>query len=265
MKGAALRSGGFLPQERMQEAVDRARDDWDEVLAAIVARWQGEESEPKQDRSRRRRQEILRAAVRVFARDGIAGARVGDVAAEAGVPVSSVYDYYPSKQDLAYAVPTARMGKFYAEFAEAARAASTARERLQLYLWLTADFARRDPDWARTLYLEVWPSVLVKEARVRECLDDFARIVIALIRDGGARGEWPVDRNPYQTATILIGSTSQLIITWLLYRQPRDLMRATTQLIDRLTPLLGMEDARKPPSTNGRRKVQFTIGRNGPG
>ena len=214
------------------------RDDWPELLAGIVARWQVEESKPKQDRSRRRQQEILQAAVRVFAREGIGRARISDVAAEAGVPVSSVYDYYPGKEDLAYAVPIARMGRFYAEFAEATRSVSTARERLRLYLWMTADFARRDPDWARTLYLEVWPSVLVKEARLRECLDDFARIVIALIRDGGARGEWPPDPNPYQTATILIGSVSQLIITWLLYRRPQDLMRATTQLVGRLLGLL---------------------------
>jgi len=211
---------------------------WNDLVAHIAARWQDDDSGPKQDRSRRRRQEILQAAVRVFAREGIARARIGDIAAEAGVPVSSVYDYYPGKEDVAYAVPIARMGKFYDEFAEATRAVPTARERLRLYLWLTADFARRDPDWARTLYLEVWPSVLVKEARVRECLDDFARIVVALIRDGGIRGEWPVDANPYQTATILIGSMSQLIITWLLYRRPRDLMRATTQLVDRLLLLL---------------------------
>jgi AcrR family transcriptional regulator len=174
-----------------------------------------------------------------------------------------VYDYYPGKEDLAYAVPIARMGQFYAEFAEAASAAPTAHERLRLYLWLTADFARRDPDWARTLYLEVWPSVLVKEARVRECLDDFARIVIALIRGGSARGEWPIDENPYQTATILIGSISQLIITWLLYRRPKELMRATTQLLDRLMPLLGVEGGRiKPVRTKRRRSTQFAIGPN---
>jgi AcrR family transcriptional regulator len=235
--------------------VAHAGDEWSGTLTRIVARWQGEQGEPKQDRSRRRRREILQAAVRVFARTGIARARIGDVAAEAGVPVSSVYDYYPGKEDLAYAVPIARMGKFYIEFAEAAQTEPTARERLRLYLWLTADFARRDPDWARTLYLEVWPSVLVKEARVRECLDDFARIVIALIRDGGARGEWPVDPNPYQTATILVGSVSQLIITWLLYRRPRDLMRATSHLIDRLMPLLSVDGTSVQPRTRSARQA----------
>jgi len=114
----------------------------------------------------------------------------------------------------------------------------TTRARLRLFLRLTTDFARRNPDWARILYLEVWPSVLIKEARVRSVIDDFARVVLKLIQEGGERGEWPPDPNPYQTATILIGAVSQLIITWLLYRRPRDLSRATGPLVDRLMTLL---------------------------
>jgi hypothetical protein len=36
--------------------------------------------------------------------------------------------------------------------------------------WLAADFARRNPEWARTLYLEIWPSVLVSETPVRHSI-----------------------------------------------------------------------------------------------
>jgi AcrR family transcriptional regulator len=212
---------------------------WEAVVAGAVDRGLAEERAQKQDRSRRRRQEIVQAAVRVFARDGIARARIADIAAEAGVAVSSVYDYYATKEDIAYAVPTAKMGEFFAEFTEKARSATTARERLRLYLWLTADFARRNPDWARTLYLEVWPSVLVEKTPVRRTLDDYGRVTLSLIGEGGRNGDWAPDANPYQTATIFIGAVSQLLITWLLYKRPRDLMKATGSLVDRLLSLLG--------------------------
>jgi len=85
---------------------------WEAVVTAAVERGLSQERTEKQDRSRRRRVQILQAAVRVFARDGIARARITDIAAEAGVPVSSVYDYHSSKEDLAYAVPIALMGEF---------------------------------------------------------------------------------------------------------------------------------------------------------
>jgi TetR/AcrR family transcriptional regulator, fatty acid metabolism regulator protein len=152
--------------------------------------------------------------------------------------VSSVYEYYPSKEDLAYAVPTAHLARFYAEYANAVVKKKTAHERLRLYLWLAADFARRNPEWARTLYLEIWPSVLISESTVRHSIDDYVRIIVHLIRQGEARGEWPAESDPYETAAILNGSVNQVIITWLLYRKPRDLMKAIGSIVDRTMALL---------------------------
>lgn len=233
---------------------------WELMVTGAIDRGLAQGQAPKQDRSRGRHAEILLAAVRVFAREGIARARISDIAAEAGVPLSSVYDYYGSKEEIAYVVPIARMGEFFTEFADKARSVGTARERLHLFLWLTVDFARRNQDWARTLYLEVWPSVLVEKTRVKETLDDYGRILLALIHEGERSGEWHPDPQPYQTVTIFIGSISQLIITWLLYKKPHHPMKATGPLVERLLSLLGPAPAvvlrtgkaGKPASTGGR-------------
>ncbi|MGE0225029.1 MAG: TetR/AcrR family transcriptional regulator [Acetobacteraceae bacterium] len=192
----------------------------------------------KQDRSRRRQQDLLEAATRIFARDGIAKAKMADVAAEAGIPVSSIYDYYPSKEDLAYAIPIQRLRQFYADVLQQAPLRPTMRERLGLFLCMAADYACRNPDWARLLYLEIWPSVLIEEARVRRAIDDFGRIVVEMIREGGRRGEWSAAIDPYRTATILMGSVTHMIITWLLYRRPRDLHEAAGPMIAQLLTLL---------------------------
>ena len=88
------------------------------------------------------------------------------------------------------------------------------------------------------LYLEVWPSVLVDRARVRMSLDDYGLLVVELIHQGERNAEWPVDSRPYETVNIFIGSINQLIITWLLYRTPRNLMEATESLVQRLLSML---------------------------
>ena len=214
--------------------------EWQFFLGKLRARWSGVEDERKQDRSRRRQQEILRAALRVFARDGILRARIGDIAAESGMPVSSIYEYYSGKEELAYAVPLQFYGQFYTEFAEGVASVATARERLRYYLWLSIDFARRNPDWSRTLYLEIWPSVLVNDTEVQSAIDDYARVVIHLVRQGEARGEWPPVGNVYEVAIILNGTVSQLIISWLIYRQPKQLMKSADSLLDRALRLLDM-------------------------
>lgn len=233
---------------------------WQEVVAVAIGRGQAEGSGLKQDRSRARRTEIVSAAVRVFARDGIARARIADIAADAGVPLSSLYDYYGTKEDIAYAVPIKHMSEFFTEFELKARTMSTARARLHLFLWLTADFARRNKDWARMLYLEVWPSVLVDRARVRKSLDDYGLLVVELIHQGERNAEWPFDPRPYETVNIFIGSINQLIITWLLYRTPKNLMEATESLVQRLVSMLNpLTAAAESTSTNPPKTIKRKI------
>lgn len=184
---------------------------------------------------------MLTAAARIFARDGIAKAKMADIAAEAGIPVSSIYDYYLSKEALAYEIPIQRLAQLYAAFEVRSAALPTMRERLRLFLTMTADHARENPDWARLLYLEIWPSVLIQEARVRRSVDDFGRIIVAVLREGIRRGEWPATLDPHRSATILMGSITHMLITWLLYRRPRDLQAATAPMVDQLMGMLGRE------------------------
>ena len=224
---------------RVDQPGEEPCQDWDSYLAALVARYSAGRGDRKQERSKRREQEILGAALRVFARDGISRARIGDIASEAGMPVSSLYDYFPSKEDLAYGLPLEHLARFFAEYAEACSELRTCRERLRLYLWLSADFARRNQHWARALYLEIWPSVFVAETPVRGALDDYVRVIIRLLKAGVDAGEWPAEPNPYITASILTGSLNQVIIVWLLYRAPRDLMKAVASVCDRTMSLLG--------------------------
>lgn len=212
--------------------------DWLEFLDRVLSRWSNAGDERKQDRSRRRQKEILRAALRVFARDGILRARIGDIAAESGMPVSSIYEYYGGKEELAYVVPLQLYGQFFREFADGVAGMTSARARLKYYLWLSVDFARRNPNWSRTLYLEIWPSVLVNDTEVQHAIDDYARVVIHLLRQGEARGEWPQLDNVYEIATILNGSISQIIIGWLIYRRPKQLMKYADSLLDRVMRLL---------------------------
>jgi AcrR family transcriptional regulator len=195
-------------------------------------------SKRKQERSKKREQEIIRAAIRVFARVGISHTRSGDIAAEAGMPVSTIYEYYAGKKEIALAVPLDHLHKFYMEYRKGVANKASAYERLKYYLWLCADFARRNPEWARVFYLEIWPSVNVPDSPVLPGLDDYVRVIVHLLRQGEAQGEWPAGPNHYETATLLTGAMNQMIITWALFRRPRDLTKAADSMARRALSIL---------------------------
>ena len=221
-------------------SVPQGESAWDSMLREISHRPK-RATERKQDRSKRTEQQILTAALRVFARDGISRSRIADIAAEAGISTSTLYEYYKSKEDLAYDVPLSHLADFFELYQQAAQGKTSAKDRLLLYLAMSADYAREHAEWARLLYLEIWPSVFVSEAELRHSIDDFARVIVFLIREGIAEGWIKQDSNPYETAALLLGGVNQLIITWLLYRRPRNLTKAGTEIAERLVAMLEME------------------------
>ena len=215
-------------------------DDWAILLAEITNRYR-RGTERKQDRSKRTEQQILTAALRVFARDGISRSRIADIAAESGISTSTLYEYYKSKEDLAYDLPLKNLSAFFESYRDALTGEESARERLVLYLTLSADYAREHADWARLFYLEIWPSVLVVDTEVLTSINDFARPVIKLLEEGIAEGWVSPKQNIYETAALIIGGSNQLIITWLLYRKPKNLTKAGSEMAERLVRLLEAE------------------------
>jgi AcrR family transcriptional regulator len=90
--------------------------------------------------------------------------------------VSSIYDYYPSKEDLAYEIPIRRLAQFYAEFLLQAPSLGIVRERLHLFLSDGHRLCATQSRLGAAALLGDWPSVLIEEARVRRAVDDFGRI-----------------------------------------------------------------------------------------
>jgi AcrR family transcriptional regulator len=215
-------------------------ESWDLMMQEISHRPK-RGTERKQDRSKRTEQQILNAALRVFARDGISRSRIADIAAEAGISTSTLYEYYKSKEDLAYDVPMSHLAEFFEAYHQAAQTRGTAREKLALYLTMSADYAREHAEWARLLYLEIWPSVFVSETELSHSINDFVRVIVFLLREGVTEGWLSPNRNPYETASLVMGGINQTIITWLVYRKPRNLTKAGAEMAERLLSLLELE------------------------
>jgi AcrR family transcriptional regulator len=92
------------------------------------------EAEPRwRRRPAERPEEILEAALEVFADQGLAGARVEDIAARAGVSKGTLYHYFPSKDELFQEAVRSRVEKIVANLAVAAAPGEPA-ERLDRFI-----------------------------------------------------------------------------------------------------------------------------------
>jgi TetR/AcrR family fatty acid metabolism transcriptional regulator len=64
----------------------------------------GTREERKERIIKRRKEQILDAALGVFSRKGFGEATISEIAQEAGVATGTIYNYYPSKRELLFAV-----------------------------------------------------------------------------------------------------------------------------------------------------------------
>lgn len=165
------------------------------------------------ERKRRvRRDQILDAAARIFARDGFHAARMDDIAAELDLTKAALYYYCDSKVDLFVKVIEARVGIAVEalESIEAATATEKVREAVRIHLEVF--HAHRD---IYTMFLgERLRSINADAAAVVDRLGRrFERRWAQFIEEGQASGEFRPDLDVPVTVKASL-SMCNMTLTW---------------------------------------------------
>ena len=95
------------------------------------------------------RELVLDAAERVMATEGFEAATIARVVDEAGVPLSSVYHFYGSKDGLLLAVMQRGVDQFFADVPDYDQRSGTAVEHLRLVIFDAVDALERHPNFLR--------------------------------------------------------------------------------------------------------------------
>jgi AcrR family transcriptional regulator len=165
-----------------------------------------------------KRQQILDAAVRVFAAQGYEQSRVGDVASEAGVAYGLVYHYFDSKEAVLEAVFREAWGRLLAAVVLAEQTAGTAPERLELVVKIVLRAWRDDPDLVRLLVREV-----TRNPHIQDELDEIGQAFATLERivaGGQAEGTLRQELDARLSAWMLYGALEEILTGWVLGRLP---------------------------------------------
>ena len=97
------------------------------------------------------RELVLDAAERVMARDGFEAATVARVVEEAGIPMSSVYHYFGSKDGILLAVMERGAERFFADLPDTDERVGDPIEHLETLIAATVTTLERHPNFLRLL------------------------------------------------------------------------------------------------------------------
>ncbi len=166
-----------------------------------------------------KRERILAAAERIFARHGFFAARVSEIAKEAGVADGTIYLYFKSKDDLLICLFESRM-KQVNELLRAAIADLPPVEQLRAfihaYLQMIADHGAA----AEVLTIELRQSSKFMKEYDNPEFADFLRLLGGIIADGQARGDLDATIPGHIAARMIFGILDELALAWVLAKQP---------------------------------------------
>jgi len=173
-----------------------------------------------------KRERILDAAERIFARDGFFAAKVADVAKDAGVADGTIYLYFKSKDDLLISLFESRMERVNQTLAAAIAPIDTAPAKLLALIETYVGLVKEQPSTAEIMTVELRQSSKFMKEYDNPKFADLLRLIAAIVADGQAAGELGTTIPPAIAARMIFGVLDELATAWLLSRDASSSGRA---------------------------------------
>jgi len=166
-----------------------------------------------------KRERILLAAERIFARHGFFAARVSEIAKEAGVADGTIYLYFKSKDDLLISLFEQRM-KQVNEALRTAIEGVPAKDQLRAFIRAYLQLVHDEPGAAEVLTIELRQSSKFMKEYDNPQFADFLRMLGGILAAGQERGELDSTIPAHIVARMIFGMVDELALAWVLARQP---------------------------------------------
>jgi TetR/AcrR family fatty acid metabolism transcriptional regulator len=167
------------------------------------------------ERTGDKRDRILSAAERTFARHGFFAAKVSDVAKEAGVADGTIYLYFKNKDDLLISVFERRMHEVN-ERLRAAIANKPPREQLRAFIRMYLQLVHDEPAAAEVLTVELRQSSKFMKEYANPEFADFLRVLGGIVTAAGLDTVVPA----HIGARMIFGMLDELALAWVLAKAP---------------------------------------------
>ena len=156
--------------------------------------------------ARDKRQQILDAAVVVFARTGYHGSRVSDIASEAGIAYGLVYHYFKNKEEILDTIFQERWGCFLEAVDSIAEDTTSTEDKLLSVAALILNAYRVRGDWVKVLVFEIQRSSRFARPEQIRAVGRLFQTVAGILRAGQQSGELRRDLDPDVACYVFVGA-----------------------------------------------------------
>jgi TetR/AcrR family transcriptional regulator, fatty acid metabolism regulator protein len=185
-------------------------------------------------RSDDKRQRILQAAVKIFARKGYFAARVSEIAKRARVADGTIYLYFRNKEDILVSLFDEVMAEHVSHAREEIKTVESAPERLRVLAEHHLRALGRDRDLAVVFQVELRQSTKFMERFTASWLQDYFALVSEVIARGQKDGTLRRDVPLKLVTKAFFGILDEMVTSWVIGGKDYDLPHLAGPVVDLL-------------------------------
>lgn len=179
-----------------------------------------------------KREAILRAAIKVFARNGYFNSKVSDIASEAGIADGTVYLYFKSKEEILHSVFDRTMTEFIEDGKREIEGLERADERLRRIAQIHLEKLGADRDLAVVFQVELRGSTKFMQEFSATGFAEYLDIIRSTIADGQRQKIFRRELNPKICAKVFYGALDEMVTNWILSKNHYELSSLADTVLD---------------------------------
>ena len=171
-------------------------------------------------------QQIIEAAVRVFARNGYYNSRVSDIAREAGVASGTIYLYFKTKDDILVSLFREKMAAWVASVRGEIAGEADPVAKIRRLVALHFSVLEKDPALAEVVQVELRQGHKFFRGASAHEISAYFELIGGVLEEGQTAGVFRADV-PVKIATkVLFGAMDQIATSWVLGKRKYRLTEA---------------------------------------
>src|SRR6267143_7096850 len=179
-----------------------------------------------------KRESILRAATRVFARNGYFNSKVADIARAAEVADVTVYLYFKSKEEILHSIFDQNMAEAIAAGRKLIENLADPREKLRRIAKLHLERLGADRDLAVVFQVELRGSTKFMEEFSAAGFAEYLSLIRVTFEEGQRGGVFRKDLKAKVVAKILFGALDEMATNWIISKRRYKLAPMADQVLD---------------------------------
>lgn len=170
----------------------------------------------KPDPKTKKKNRIIEAAIKVFAKKGFYLAKVSDVAKAANVADGTIYLYFKNKDDLLINLFEQKMELILQRFQECLQNIIDPVEKLHRFVEFYFILIKEDKDLADVFQVELRQSAKFLKDYHNQKFLDFLSMIKSIIQEGMDNGFFRTDLNPDIVKIMIFGTVDEVARQWIL-------------------------------------------------